>query len=122
MDEAAIDYHVSLVQNALQVCLDHADLQNEIYCQLIKQTSKHVYNGPQDLNVSLCYGVGLVDGEREEGGGGEGGRGGGGGRGDGGEGGEGLVGRVVGGCREGACGASGRGAGGREGACGASGG
>ncbi|KAJ7357469.1 Pleckstrin y domain-containing H member 2 [Desmophyllum pertusum] len=39
--EAAIDYHVSLAQNAMQTCLDNPELQNEIYCQLIKQTSKH---------------------------------------------------------------------------------
>lgn len=51
-EEAAIDYHVSLAQNALQKCLDHPELQNEFYCQLIKQTSKHVHRGPQDLGVS----------------------------------------------------------------------
>ncbi|XP_072906801.1 pleckstrin homology domain-containing family H member 2-like [Hemitrygon akajei] len=40
IDAPAIDYHVSLAQSALQVCLTHKDLQNEIYCQLIKQTRK----------------------------------------------------------------------------------
>lgn len=34
-----MDYHVSLVQRALQVCLVHPELQSEIYCQLMKQTS-----------------------------------------------------------------------------------
>ncbi|PIK42230.1 putative pleckstrin-likey domain-containing family H member 1 isoform X2 [Apostichopus japonicus] len=38
-DKPAIDYHVTLVQNALQSCLSHAVLRNEIYCQLIKQTN-----------------------------------------------------------------------------------
>ncbi|XP_041418436.1 pleckstrin homology domain-containing family H member 2 [Xenopus laevis] len=38
VDSPAIDYHVSLAQSALQVCLTHPELQNEIYCQLIKQT------------------------------------------------------------------------------------
>lgn len=52
-EEAAIDYHVSLAQNALQKCLDHPELQNEFYCQLIKQTSKHVHRGPEDLGVSV---------------------------------------------------------------------
>ncbi|CAH3122183.1 unnamed protein product [Porites lobata] len=52
-EEAAIDYHVSLAQNALQKCLDHPELQNEFYCQLIKQTSKHVHRGPQDLGHFL---------------------------------------------------------------------
>lgn len=34
-----MDYHVSLAQAALQVCLAHPELQSEIYCQLMKQTS-----------------------------------------------------------------------------------
>lgn len=34
-----MDYHVSLAQTALQVCLAHPELQSEIYCQLMKQTS-----------------------------------------------------------------------------------
>ncbi|KAE8600643.1 hypothetical protein XENTR_v10013342 [Xenopus tropicalis] len=38
VDSPAIDYHVSLAQSALQVCLTHPELQNEMYCQLIKQT------------------------------------------------------------------------------------
>ncbi|XP_067895724.1 pleckstrin homology domain-containing family H member 1 isoform X2 [Heterodontus francisci] len=39
VEAPSIDYHVSLAQNALQVCLTHTELQNEIYCQFIKQTS-----------------------------------------------------------------------------------
>lgn len=35
-----MDYHTSLAQNALQVCLTHPELQNEMYCQLIKQTNQ----------------------------------------------------------------------------------
>uniref|UniRef100_A0A8C5PA12 Pleckstrin homology, MyTH4 and FERM domain containing H2 n=1 Tax=Leptobrachium leishanense TaxID=445787 RepID=A0A8C5PA12_9ANUR len=38
IDSPAIDYHVSLAQSVLQVCLTHPELQNEIFCQLIKQT------------------------------------------------------------------------------------
>ena len=53
--ESAIDYHVSLAQNAMQTCLDHPELQNEIYCQLIKQTSKHVHRGPEDLGVCIFF-------------------------------------------------------------------
>lgn len=34
-----MDYHVSLAQRALQVCLVHPELQSEIYCQLMKQAS-----------------------------------------------------------------------------------
>uniref|UniRef100_A0A672Q8L2 Pleckstrin homology domain-containing family H member 1 n=1 Tax=Sinocyclocheilus grahami TaxID=75366 RepID=A0A672Q8L2_SINGR len=38
VESPSIDYHTSLAQNALQVCLTHPELQNEMYCQLIKQT------------------------------------------------------------------------------------
>ena len=39
MDSPAIDYHVNLAQSALQTCVTHPELQNELYCQLIKQTT-----------------------------------------------------------------------------------
>ncbi|XP_061914794.1 pleckstrin homology domain-containing family H member 2 [Entelurus aequoreus] len=40
IDAPAIDYHVSLAQSAQQVCLTHPELQNEFFCQLIKQTQR----------------------------------------------------------------------------------
>lgn len=40
VDQAGIDYHVVLAQNALQQCLDIPELQAELICALIKQTSK----------------------------------------------------------------------------------
>ncbi|XP_050508419.1 uncharacterized protein CG43867 isoform X5 [Diabrotica virgifera virgifera] len=40
VDQAGIDYHVVLAQNALQQCLDMPELQSEIICALVKQTSK----------------------------------------------------------------------------------
>ncbi|XP_044747899.1 uncharacterized protein CG43867 isoform X7 [Coccinella septempunctata] len=40
VDQAGIDYHVILAQNALQQCLDMPELQAELICALIKQTSK----------------------------------------------------------------------------------
>lgn len=39
VEASSVDYHVSLAQRALQVCLVHPELQSEIYCQLMKQTS-----------------------------------------------------------------------------------
>ena len=54
VNETAIDYHIALAQDVLQNCLNHAELQTEIYCQLIKQTSK--YRGqpqPEGSTVSL---------------------------------------------------------------------
>lgn len=39
VEAASVDYHVSLAQTALQVCLVHPELQSEIYCQLMKQTN-----------------------------------------------------------------------------------
>lgn len=53
IDAPAIDYHVSLAQSALQVCLAHPELQNELFCQLIKQTSRRQPPGqPGPLQVS----------------------------------------------------------------------
>lgn len=41
VEQAGIDYHVVLAQNALQQCLDQPELQSEFICALIKQTSRH---------------------------------------------------------------------------------
>lgn len=41
VEQAGIDYHVVLAQNALQQCLDVPELQTELMCALTKQTSKH---------------------------------------------------------------------------------
>lgn len=52
VDSPAIDYHISLAQSALQVCLTHPELQNEICCQLIKQTRRRQpQNQPGPLQV-----------------------------------------------------------------------
>uniref|UniRef100_A0A4W5M5Q1 Pleckstrin homology, MyTH4 and FERM domain containing H2 n=1 Tax=Hucho hucho TaxID=62062 RepID=A0A4W5M5Q1_9TELE len=62
IDAPAIDYHVSLAQSALQVCLTHPELQNELFCQLIKQTTKRQPQGqPWPLQgwqfLALCVGL-----------------------------------------------------------------
>eukprot|EP00096_Caligus_rogercresseyi_P011374 TRINITY_DN4455_c0_g1_i1.p1 TRINITY_DN4455_c0_g1~~TRINITY_DN4455_c0_g1_i1.p1 ORF type:complete len:1004 (+),score=284.70 TRINITY_DN4455_c0_g1_i1:240-3014(+) len=41
MDSAGIDYHVALAANAIQHCIDVPELQPELLCALIKQTSRH---------------------------------------------------------------------------------
>lgn len=41
VNQPGIDYHVVLAQNALQQCLDMPELQTELICALIKQTSRH---------------------------------------------------------------------------------
>ncbi|MPC58323.1 uncharacterized protein E2C01_052321 [Portunus trituberculatus] len=46
MDSSGIDYHVVLCQNALQQCLTYPELQSELFCALIKQTSKHLQAKP----------------------------------------------------------------------------
>ncbi|XP_066982425.1 uncharacterized protein CG43867 isoform X7 [Macrobrachium rosenbergii] len=46
MDSSGIDYHVVLCQNALQQCLTYPELQSELFCGLIKQTSKHLQAKP----------------------------------------------------------------------------
>ncbi|KAM9847591.1 pleckstrin homology domain-containing family H member 2 [Aulostomus maculatus] len=62
IDAPAIDYHVSLAQSALQVCLAHPELQNEFFCQLIKQTQRrqpHGHPGPLQgwQFLALCVGL-----------------------------------------------------------------
>uniref|UniRef100_A0A9L0RRF4 Pleckstrin homology domain-containing family H member 2 n=1 Tax=Equus caballus TaxID=9796 RepID=A0A9L0RRF4_HORSE len=62
VDSPAIDYHVSLAQSALQICLTHPELQNEICCQLIKQTRRRQpQNQPGPLQgwqlLALCVGL-----------------------------------------------------------------
>ncbi|XP_027721293.1 pleckstrin homology domain-containing family H member 2 isoform X2 [Vombatus ursinus] len=62
VDSPAIDYHISLAQSALQVCLTHPELQNEICCQLIKQTRRRqAQNQPGPLQgwqlLALCVGL-----------------------------------------------------------------
>uniref|UniRef100_A0A8B9RMW5 Pleckstrin homology domain containing, family H (with MyTH4 domain) member 2 n=1 Tax=Astyanax mexicanus TaxID=7994 RepID=A0A8B9RMW5_ASTMX len=58
IDTPAIDYHVTLAQCALQVCLTHPELQNEIYCQLIKQTRRrHKYSLLGWQFLALCVGL-----------------------------------------------------------------
>ncbi|XP_075469623.1 pleckstrin homology domain-containing family H member 1 isoform X4 [Ascaphus truei] len=52
VEAPSIDYHVSLAQTALQVCLTHTELQNEMYCQLIKQTS---CRQPHNHSVIQCW-------------------------------------------------------------------
>ncbi|GCC21424.1 hypothetical protein chiPu_0019895, partial [Chiloscyllium punctatum] len=52
VEAPSIDYHVSLAQNALQVCLTHTELQNEIYCQFIKQTS---HRQPHNFSLIQCW-------------------------------------------------------------------
>ncbi|XP_075060247.1 pleckstrin homology domain-containing family H member 2 isoform X1 [Mixophyes fleayi] len=62
VDSPAIDYHVSLAQSALRICLTHPELQNEIYCQLIKQTRhRQPQNQPSPIQgwqlLALCVGL-----------------------------------------------------------------
>lgn len=43
VEHAGIDYHVVLAQNALQQCLEVAELQDELVSCLVKQTSRHLH-------------------------------------------------------------------------------
>ncbi|KAM5273626.1 pleckstrin homology domain-containing family H member 1 [Ctenodactylus gundi] len=52
VEATSVDYHVSLAQAALQVCLVHPELQSEIYCQLMKQTS---CRPPQKYSLMQCW-------------------------------------------------------------------
>ncbi|XP_036449275.1 LOW QUALITY PROTEIN: pleckstrin homology domain-containing family H member 1 [Colossoma macropomum] len=52
VEAPSIDYHTSLAQSALQVCLTHTELQNEMYCQLIKQTNCRT---PSNYSLTQCW-------------------------------------------------------------------
>ncbi|XP_006873113.1 PREDICTED: pleckstrin homology domain-containing family H member 1 [Chrysochloris asiatica] len=52
VEATSVDYHVSLAQTALQVCLVHPELQSEIYCQLLKQTR---CRPPQKYSLIQCW-------------------------------------------------------------------
>lgn len=41
VNQPGIDYHVVLAQNALQQGLEMSELQAELICILVKQTSRH---------------------------------------------------------------------------------
>ncbi len=55
VESPSIDYHTSLAQNALQVCLTHPELQNEMYCQLIKQTNCRTPHNYALTQVSVIF-------------------------------------------------------------------
>ena len=38
MMSTALDYHIVLVQNMIKRCLEYPCIQNEFYCQIIRQT------------------------------------------------------------------------------------
>uniref|UniRef100_A0A8D3ANP5 Pleckstrin homology domain containing, family H (with MyTH4 domain) member 1 n=1 Tax=Scophthalmus maximus TaxID=52904 RepID=A0A8D3ANP5_SCOMX len=52
VESPSVDYHTSLAQNALQVCLTHPELQNEMYCQLIRQTNRRT---PHNHSLTQCW-------------------------------------------------------------------
>uniref|UniRef100_A0A671Z0X1 Pleckstrin homology domain containing, family H (with MyTH4 domain) member 1 n=1 Tax=Sparus aurata TaxID=8175 RepID=A0A671Z0X1_SPAAU len=52
VESPSVDYHTSLAQTALQVCLTHPELQNEMYCQLIKQTNRRT---PHNYSLTQCW-------------------------------------------------------------------
>lgn len=57
LDASGIDYHVALAQNALHQCLMQVELQNELLCQLMKQTARHSYHKP---GVQVCLWINVI--------------------------------------------------------------
>ncbi|GAB1608428.1 pleckstrin homology domain-containing family H member 1-like isoform X1, partial [Argonauta hians] len=55
-DTRALDYHVTLAQTILGLCIEHPQLQNELFCQLIRQTSRHPVQSKMSgmQNLLLC--------------------------------------------------------------------
>lgn len=62
LDSAGIDYHVVLAQNALHQCLSLVELQPELICALVKQTSRIQPQHTQTTSsVSSKWGGGQVN-------------------------------------------------------------
>ena len=58
INDSAIDYHIALSQDIIQLCLTNAELQTEFYCQLVKQTTKLRSGPPVVLNnvrITSCF-------------------------------------------------------------------
>lgn len=51
MDSAGIDYHVTLAANAFQKCLEVPELQPELLCALVKQTTRQVSQKHHSVQV-----------------------------------------------------------------------
>lgn len=56
LDSAGIDYHVVLAQNALHQCLSLVELQPELICALIKQTSRIQPANQQTVSAAASVG------------------------------------------------------------------
>ena len=52
IESSNIDYHVTLAQSVLGTCQRTHELQNELYCQLIKQTSPYPAQSKSGVQVS----------------------------------------------------------------------
>ena len=57
----SLDYHICSVQHIIATCLQHPQLQDELYCQLLRQLSGHT--SPISSNPLQVCGVGGGGGE-----------------------------------------------------------
>ena len=53
IDSTQLDYHVALAQSITEQCMQQSELQNELYCQLIKQTSRHPAQHKSGMQVKF---------------------------------------------------------------------
>lgn len=53
IDKTASDYHVLLAQYIVDQCLQQPELQNEVYCQLIRLSTNHPY--PSSALAAQCW-------------------------------------------------------------------
>ena len=51
IESHCLDVHVTLAQSILHQCIEEPQLQNELYCQLIKQTSRHPIQNRSTVQV-----------------------------------------------------------------------
>ena len=61
IDSSSMEFHVPLAQKIIGQCLTHSKLQDEIYCQLLRQMSGHtIPTAAPVLQVCACVGHNTV--------------------------------------------------------------
>jgi hypothetical protein len=51
IESQSLEVHVTLAQSILHQCIQQPQLQNELYCHLIKQTSRHPVQNRSTVQV-----------------------------------------------------------------------
>ena len=56
IESSQAEEHICMIQSIIDTCLHHTELHDELYCQLIVQTSKH----PPQQKTAVQVGIDLI--------------------------------------------------------------